>query len=140
MTGISGPRHHPHLWVDRLHPYMTTTFEGLVASGLYVRDSWLDPMGPRDATFVYTDPTANVPGKEFALVWDEVSGWRQGGFESGRQGERTVLSDTTYLGGGVLPQEKDLINRLRAGVSEPRPQYRSVEDLHDGLDDALSRS
>ena len=86
MTGISGPRHHPHPWVDRLHPYMTTTFEGLVASGLYVQDSWLDPMGPRDATFVYTDPTAGVPGKEFALVWDEVTGWRMGGFESGHQG------------------------------------------------------
>jgi uncharacterized protein DUF6292 len=140
MTGISGPRHHPHPWVDRLHPYMTTTFEGLVASGLYVTDSWLDPMGPRDATFVYTDPTAGVPGKEFALVWDEVTGWRVGGFESGHQGVRTVLSDTKYLGGGVLPQGNDLFNRLRAGVSEPQHQYRSVADLRDGLDDALSHS
>jgi hypothetical protein len=119
---------------------MTTTFEGLVASGLYVQDSWLDPMGPRDATFVYTDPTAGVPGKEFALVWDEVTGWRMGGFESGHQGVRTVLSDTKYLGGGVLPQGSDLFNRLRAGVSEPQHQYRSVADLRDGLDDALSRS
>ena len=58
----------------------------------------------------------------------------------GLTGRDDVHAAGWSMGGGVLPQEKDLINRLRAGVSEPRPQYRSVEDLHDGLDDALSRS
>jgi hypothetical protein len=140
MTGISDPRHHPHPWVDLLHSYVTKTVEGLATGGLRVERSWLDPMGPRDATIVCADPAADVPGKEFALVWDEVTGWRLGGFEGGHQGVRTSLSDSAYLGGGVIPESSDLLNRVRAGVSEPRREYRSVADLHDGLDDALSRS
>jgi hypothetical protein len=45
----------------------------------------------------------------------------------------------TYLGGGVLLSSIDLVARLLAGASGPRREYRSVSDLHDGLDDALSR-
>ena len=50
---------------------------------------------------------------------------------------RTELTDVSYLGGGVLPDEDDVVNRVLAGASEPQRAYRSVADLRDGLDDAL---
>jgi hypothetical protein len=102
-----------------------------------VERSWLDPRNPRDATIIFTHPASNVSAEKLALVWDEVTGWRRGVFESGQQGIRTVLSSTTYLGGGILPDGQELVSRVLAGTSEPRREHRSVADVRDGLDDAL---
>ncbi len=131
------PAAHLDPWVDVLRGYVTRAVEGLATGNLLVERSWLDPRNPRDATIIFSDPAANVSAKKLALVWDEVTGWRHGTFVSGLQGVRTVLSDASYLGGGVLPDENDMVNRVLAGASVPRQTYRSVADLRDGLDGTL---
>jgi hypothetical protein len=131
------PSAHPDPWVDLSRGYVTRTVEALKAGGLNVERSWLDPRDPRDATIIFTHPAANVSAGKLALVWDEVTGWRRGIFQSGQQGIRTVLSGTSYLGGGVLLDDRELVGRVLAGASEPRREYRSVASLRDGLDDAL---
>jgi hypothetical protein len=116
---------------------VTRAVEALTAGGLRVERSWLDPRDPRDATIIYTHPASNASAKKLALVWDEVTGWRSGVFEGGRPGVRTVVSDTSYLGGGILLGREELAGRVLARVSEPRREYRAVTSLHDGLDEAL---
>jgi hypothetical protein len=137
MHPNSAPAAHPDPWVDVLRGYVTRTVEGLATGNLLVERTWLDPRNPRDATIIFSDPAANVSSEMLALVWDEVTGWRRGTFVSGEQGVRTVLSGVSYLGGGVLPAEGELVGRVQAGASEPQQQYRSVADLRDGLDAAL---
>ncbi|HYZ53631.1 MAG TPA: DUF6292 family protein [Streptosporangiaceae bacterium] len=137
MKDSTTPPAHPDPWVDVLRGYVTRSVEALTAEGLMVERSWLDPRNPRDATIIFTHPASNVSAEKLALVWDEVTGWRRGVFESGQQGIRTVLSSTTYLGGGILPDGQELVSRVLAGTSEPRREHRSVADVRDGLDDAL---
>jgi hypothetical protein len=139
MTENSAPIPAPHddPWVDVLRGYITDAVEALSQGGLAVERSWLDPRNPRDATIIFTHPASNVSAEKLALVWDEVTGWRSGVFQSGERGVRTVLSATAYLGGGVLPQGTGLVGRVLAGASEPRREYRSVADRQDGLDSAL---
>ena len=137
MNDRTTPPAHPDPWVDVLRSYITRAVESLTASGLLVERSWLDPRDPRDATIIFTHPASNVSAEKLALVWDEVTGWRSGVFQSGERGVRTVLSGTAYLGGGVLPEGTGLVGRVLAGASEPRREYRSVADLQDGLDSAL---
>jgi hypothetical protein len=131
------PAAHPDPWVNLLHGYVTEIVESFAAGGLLVERSWLDPRDPRDATIIFSHPAANVSAGQLALVWDEVTGWRRGTFVGGEQGVRTELTNVSHLGGGVLPGENELMNRLLAGASEPQRAYRSVADLRDGLDDAL---
>jgi hypothetical protein len=131
------PMRHPDPWVDILHCYVTRATKRLSAGGFLIESSWLDPRDPRDATIVFRYPAARIPDSKSALVWDEVGGWRQGAFMSGQQGERTVLTDVHYLGGGILPGEDELAGRVLAETSELRREYRSVTDLRDGLDEAL---
>ena len=131
------PPTHPDPWVNLLHGYVTGAVKNLAEGGLRIEHSWLDPRNPRDATIIYTHPASSASAEKLALVWDEETGWRQGVFRGGQQGIRTVLSDTTYLGGGVLLEDSALVGRVLAGASEPRSEFRSVADLHDGLDDAL---
>ena len=137
MPKYSAPAAHPDAWVDITRAYITAAVEALRDGGLTAGPSWLDPRNPRDATIIFADPASNVSGQELALVWDEVTGWRQGRFQSGQQGQRTVLSDASYLGGGPLPAVREMTARLRAGISAPRREYRSYTDTRDGLDDAL---
>jgi hypothetical protein len=137
MPENPSPAAHQDPWVDVLRGYVTQTVEALTAGGLLIECSWLDPRNPRDATIIYTHPASNVSAEKLALVWDEVTGWRQGVFQSGEQGVRTELADVSYLGGGVLPEDGALIGRMQAGASERRHEYRSVADLRDGLDAAL---
>jgi hypothetical protein len=137
MLRNSAPAAHPDPWVNVLQGYVTQAVERLDTGGLLVERSWLDPRNPRDATIIFSDPASNVSAKELALVWDEVTGWRRGTFVSGEQGVRTELADVSYLGGGVLPDEDNVTNRVLARASEPQRVYRSVADLRDGLDDAL---
>ena len=130
MNGkIVVPERHPDVWVNRLRPYMTDAVCTLTAAGLHVQHVWLDPSGPRDATIRFGDTSA--------LVFDEVSGWRQGVFVSGQQGERTTLAEASYLGGGVLPDTSELAYRLINCISVARPAYRAVADVRDGFEDAL---
>jgi hypothetical protein len=140
MEERTTPPAHQDPWVDVLRGYVTRTVEHLSAGGLLVERSWLDPRNPRDATIIFTHPASNVSTEELALVWDEVTGWRSGVFESGDQGVRTVLSGAIHLGGGVLPEGAELISRVLTGVNEPRREYRQVTELRDGLDDALRAS
>jgi hypothetical protein len=137
MQSDYAPAAHPDRWVNTLRGYVTRTVEALATGNMLVERSWLDPRDPRDATIIFSDPAANVSAEKLALVWDEVTGWRRGTFVSGEQGVRTELANSSYLGGGVLPSESDAVSRALAGASEPRRVYRSVADLHDGLDDAL---
>lgn len=123
------PEQHKDPWLDLLRPYVTQTVLGLQAAGLDVREAWLDPYDPRDATVVLANSEA--------LVFDEVTGWRYGRFLAGQPGVRTALDDVRYVGGGVLPNAGELAHRVINGISVPRRDYRSVTDLHDGLDDAL---
>jgi len=131
------PPVHPDPWVNVLHGYVTRSVEAIKAGGLLVERSWLDPRDPRDATIIFTHPASNVSAEKLALVWDEVSGWRSGVFESGEQGVRTVLSGTSYLGGDLLLDGRELAGRVLAGASEQRHEHRSVADVRDGLDAAL---
>jgi hypothetical protein len=123
------PGQHPDPWVNLLRGYITEAVQALTTGGLQVQRSWLDPEGPRDATIVLAGTRA--------LVFDEVTGWRCGTFVSGQQGVRTKLSDIRYIGGGVLPDTRELAHRVANGHSAARREYRSVTDLCDGLDDAL---
>ena len=136
MNRHPAPAPHPDPWVNVLRGHVTKAVEALAAGGLQVERSWLDPRDPRDATIIYTHPASSVSAKKLALVWDEVTGWRSGVFEGGRQGVRTVLSDASYLGGGVLLGSEELTGRVLARVSEPRREYRTVTS-RDGLDEAL---
>ena len=133
----SVPPAHPDPWVNVLRGYVSQAVEALATGGLLIERSWLDPRNPRDATVIFSDPASNVSADKLALVWDEVTGWRRGTFVSGEQGARTVLSDVSHLGGGVLPSEDNVVNRVLAGASEPQRTYRSIADLRDGLNDAL---
>jgi hypothetical protein len=137
MTENSLPAPHTDPWVDLLRGYVTKSVEALRHGGLLVERSWLDPRDPRDATIIFSHPASAVSAEKLALVWDEVTGWRRGGFVSGEQGVRTVLSGTGFLGGGVLLDEQELAGRVLAGAAESRHEYRSVTSTHDGLDDAL---
>lgn len=137
MNEYAAPAPHPDPWVNLLRGHVTKAVEALTTGGLRVERSWLDPRNPRDATIIYTHPASNVSAKKLALVWDEVTGWRSGAFEGGQQGVRTVLSDTSYLGGGILLGREELAGRVLAGASEPRREYRMVTSLRDGLDEAL---
>jgi hypothetical protein len=130
------PLPHPDPWVDLTRQYVTQAVQALRSGGLKIERSWLDPRDPRDATVVYS-----IPGKtsSLALVWDEVSGWRQGQFVDGHQGIRTELSGAVHLGGGVLLSGPELTGRVLCGATEPRCAYRSAAALRDGLDDALGR-
>jgi hypothetical protein len=125
MTENSAPIPAPHddPWVDVLRGYITDAVEALSQGGLAVERSWLDPRNPRDATIIFTHPASNVSAEKLALVWDEVTGWRSGVFQSGER--------------GVRPQGTGLVGRVLAGASEPRREYRSVADRQDGLDSAL---
>src|SRR5687768_5115410 len=106
------PKRHPDPQVDLTRPYVTQVVLALTAAGVPVRESWLDPRCPRDATVRY--------GDEAALVWDEETGWRRGQFVSGDQGVRTVLAGAVYLGGGVLPVPDDVAYRVTVGVTAVR--------------------
>ena len=131
------PAAHPDPWVNVLRGYVSQTVESLATGGLLVQRSWLDPRDPRDATIIFSDPASNVSASLLALVWDEITGWRRGTLPGGEPGVRTELANVSHLGGGVLPSEDDVVKRVRSGASEPQRAYRSVADLHDGLDDAL---
>lgn len=126
------PQTHKDSWINLLHPYIASATQALMSGGIEVQRSWLDPCGPRDATILMS-----LNDEQHALVWDEETGWRTGLFNSGRQGERTTLLNTVYLGGGVLLDPRGLATRLRTGATAPRHQFRSHTDIRDGLDDAL---
>ncbi|MFC4910510.1 DUF6292 family protein [Actinomadura gamaensis] len=122
------PARHPDPWVDRTHGYVTHVVTTLGRAGVRVESCWLDPSGPRDATIVTRS------GSDLrALVWDEETGWREGRFVSGRQGERTVLDSVRYLGGDVLLDGDAVLDRLLTGVSEAPRAFRSHDDHHDGF-------
>jgi Family of unknown function (DUF6292) len=131
------PQRHPDPWVDLIRGYISTAVRSLSDAGLEVRRSWLDPRDPRDATITFADPASSGPASELAVVWDEVTGWRHGVFESGQQGVRTALTRVAYLGGGILPDGLELARRVLSGASESPVQHRSAVSLNDGLDDLL---
>jgi Family of unknown function (DUF6292) len=128
------PTPHPDPWVDLMRGYVTEAVSALTGQGIRIHRSWLDPRDPRDATIVYAH--AAVPG-EWALVWDEETGWRRGRFVDGAPGRRTVLRDLVGIGGGLVPAAGELAYRV-AGEYRAQPRtYRSFGDVRDGLDDVL---
>lgn len=129
MNKVITPGTHQDSWVNLLGDYIAEAVAALSSSGIQVQRSWLDPSDPRDATIVLAGTRA--------LVFDEITGWRHGHFMAGQQGVRTQLAEVRYLGGGVLPGADELAYRVINGFSVPRREYRSVAELHDGLDDAL---
>jgi hypothetical protein len=129
-TNLPGTHEDP--WLNLLHGYATEAVLALQNRGVSVDRSWLDPRDPRDATIVYT-----VRDETNALVWDEEYGWRVGRYEGGEQGERTRLSGTAHLGGGVLLEPDALAHHLVTGATAPAHKLRSYDDVRDGLDDTL---
>ncbi|WP_308250939.1 DUF6292 family protein [Nonomuraea rhizosphaerae] len=119
-------------WLRQPVGYVRRVVDALAAE---VTDWWEGPCDPRDVTVRLADGTA--------LVWDEESGWRLGGFVSGERGEHAQLSEVRYLGGGLLPRPERVpaaLHDARAGVgasSAWRPCYRSHRNCRDGFDVAL---
>src|SRR5262249_9311956 len=122
---------HEDPWLNMLHGYVTDAVQALKNQGISVNRSWLDPRDPRDATIVFDETSA--------LVWDEEQGWQVGHYESGKQGERTQLTDTRFTGGGVLLEPNAMAHRLITGATAPQQKLRSYGDVRDGLDDTLRR-
>ena len=123
------PLPHPNPEVNETHGYITCVVSALAARGVSVQDSWLDPMGPIDATIVT---------ESCALVWDEWAGWVRGTYVSGHQGERTVLRDAVPLGGGVLLGADELARLVQNGTVTTVVKPRSA-GARDGLFEALRR-
>jgi hypothetical protein len=128
VTDRREPLQHPEFRVNLPRNYVMHGVQALIRHGLVIDRSWLDPSDPRDATIVLGDSRA--------LVWDEVTGWRVGGYRSGRPGVRTVLTGAAHLGGGVLPSPAELARRVAAGTTAPCREHRSYTDA-DGFDEAL---
>lgn len=126
MSNLASPAHHPDQEIDAAHGYVTATVEALTRRGTRVIRSWLDPRGPVDATIVIGSS---------ALVWDEWTGWRAGGYVSGRQGVRTVLDGAVQLGGGVLLDPGALADLHARGST--LPLVTREPGARDGLFDAL---
>jgi hypothetical protein len=132
------PTPHCDPWIDLLRSYVTEAVAALVAGGVHVEASWLDPANPRDATLRFRSPYADPAAQaELALVWDEETGWRRGQFVSGAPGRRTVLRRATYLGGDLLPTGAELAYRVRHGLAVPPIRHRDCTRVRDGLDEAL---
>lgn len=128
MTDHREPLKHPDCRVDATRNYVTRCVHALAQQGLVIDRSWLDPSDPRDATVVLADSRA--------LVWDEMTGWRIGLFDSGRPGVRTAIEGAVHLGGGPLPIPAELAGRVISGESTARREYRSYM-ASDGFDDVL---
>jgi len=109
MTDDNLPAPHPVAEVDAHRPYITLVVMALGAQGVRAERSWMDPMGPIDATIV-------LPGS-IALVWDEWTGWNIGTYESGRQGERTVLRDKVKLAADAKTAAADVATMALAELA-----------------------
>ncbi|MFI0450414.1 hypothetical protein [Actinomadura sp. 6N118] len=129
MTAPTRPLPHVLPQVDAIRGYITQVAEAFDARDLDLRNVWLDPMCPRDATFILgTD----------ALVWNESEGFIRGRFVSGAPGERTVLADPVPLGGGVLLEPGHAAWLVETGRVESPTAYRAYTAVRDGLDDKLA--
>ncbi|MFG1854517.1 DUF6292 family protein [Actinomadura geliboluensis] len=124
------PLPHSDPFVDATRAYITRVGDELQASGVALRDVWLDPCSPRDATFVL--------GLR-AVVWNESEGFVLGEFVSGETGVRTVLRDPVRLGDGVLPDPRSVARALERGGEGAPVALRSYGAGHDGFEDALLR-
>lgn len=120
-------------WRGQPSFYVSRVVEAL---GAQATGWWAGPCDPRAATILLT-------GGE-ALVWDEESGWRRGGYVSGDRERCTVLTEPRYLGGGLLPSPERVpaaVEDARGGVGNStawRPCYRSYRHYRDGFDLALN--
>ncbi|MFG1999242.1 DUF6292 family protein [Spirillospora sp. NPDC048911] len=117
MLNFIVPEPHPIAEVDRTRGYITAVSHHLHAADVEVVAVWLDPMNPRDATFVIRDSTR--PNSPQGLVWNEWEGWFRGEFGSGRQGERTKLKNSVHLGGGKLPKPEVVAVHYALGTTAP---------------------
>ncbi|MFB4313367.1 DUF6292 family protein [Actinomadura sp. 21ATH] len=135
MSDSTLPARHEDPALDLLRPYITASARALLAAGVELERSWLDPSGPRDATIV-----CRLKGETRALVWDEESGWRIGGFISGRPGERTQLSDARYLGQEVLPRPEKVAKAVVTDSTHPARKYRDHFDDPASFDDTVRQA
>lgn len=135
MLGASQVQKYPQEWVDLPFGYVTNVVAKLIAAGVPVTRFWNDPCDPRDATILL--PTGE------AIVWDEVLGWRIGGFLTGQRGVRThlVLGTVRYFGDEVLPTPAKIVWCLTHGDMSKRAPlpYRSFTDFTDSFDKKLRR-
>jgi hypothetical protein len=129
MSDNDLPAPHRDPLLDLLRPYITRSAEELRERGVELHAAWLDPSGPRDATIV-----CRLKEETYGLVWDEETGWRLGGFVSGRQGERTRLADARYLGGDVLLDPAEMARRVIEGETGPHRKFRDHFEDPEGFD------
>jgi hypothetical protein len=129
MTDNTLPAPHRDRRLDLLRPYITRSAQSLIDRGVEVRAAWLDPSGPRDATIV-----CRLRDQLCGLVWDEETGWRLGGFVSGRQGERTQLAEARYLGVDVLLDPTEMARRAIEDLTGPRRAFRAHSADPEGFD------
>ncbi|MFD0685387.1 DUF6292 family protein [Actinomadura fibrosa] len=123
MSDNGMPPGHEDPSLDLLRPYITRSAMALREAGVALEQSWLDPCGPRDATIRFVKD-----GQGHALVWDEETGWRLGGFVSGRPGERTRLRDVRYLGGELLLEPGEVARRVVSGETAPYEKFRGHDE------------
>lgn len=132
MSDNGMPPSHEDPSLDLLRPYITRSAMALREVGVELEQSWLDPSGPRDATIRYTRD-----GRSHALVWDEETGWRLGGFVSGRPGERTALADARYLGGELLLEPGEVARRVVEDEAAPYRKFRDHDDAPERFDETV---
>jgi len=131
-VGVKHVEPYTEEWRDQPFRYACLVVEAL---GEAVESWWRGPCDPRTVTIRLTGGDA--------LVWDEESGWRRGRYVSGGPAVPTLLTDTRYLGGGLLLSPERVPSAVadaRAGVGNStawRPSYRSYRHHRDGFDLAL---
>ena len=135
MSESTLPPRHEDPSLDLLRPYITASAQALREAGTELERSWLDPRSPRDATIL-----CRLEDRTCGLVWDEESGWRVGGFVSGRPGERTRLSNPRYFGTGVLPPPAEVASEVLAGERRPYRKFRSHSEDPEVFDAQLRAS
>jgi hypothetical protein len=133
--------------------YLHDVYLALVRREIQPSAHWISEFVPRSATILLAEP---VNGDlEFALAWDEESGWRVGYFVQGDERCPTLLRRQEYICGAVLPDPAEVadtvVNLLKRHLrrrwpwqnsrtftwgSYP-PSYRCYRDTEDGFDDLL---
>ncbi|MDA0633522.1 DUF6292 family protein [Nonomuraea sp. MCN248] len=133
--------------------YLHDVYLALIRREVQLSAHWISEFVPRSATILLAE-TASNGATEFALAWDEESGWRLGVFVQGDERCPTLLRRQEYICGAVLPDPAEVadtvVTLLRRHLRRRwpwqasqtfwggyPPSYRCYRDVDDGFDDLL---